>query len=118
MTRRPGSSRTVERIDDGAEADERVLDHLARLGCDPATPREVAHYLYVPDRPAALAVATVLDREGWLTAIEECGEPTYLVVAMRTRALTSAVVRETRRRLEALAGEHRGVYDGWEARTS
>jgi hypothetical protein len=118
VSRRPGSLPTVERIDDGAEADERVLDHLVRLGCDPATPREVAHYLYLPDRSGALAVATALDRDGWLTAVEACGEPSYLVVATMTRALTSAGVRETRKRLEALASAHGGVYDGWEASTS
>jgi Regulator of ribonuclease activity B len=34
------------------------------------------------------------------------------------RTLTLELVRRTRRSLEALAAEHGGVYDGWEARAS
>jgi hypothetical protein len=107
--------RAVERIPDGREADERVLDHLAKLGCDPGAPRETTHYLYVPRETGAAAVATVLGREGWRTRIERCGEGSWLVVAARACALTSAYVRETRRALETLAAEHGGIYDGWEA---
>jgi regulator of RNase E activity RraB len=117
MTRWRPPARAVERISDGAKADERVLDHLARLGCDPAAPREVAHYLYAPDRAGADAIAGALDRDGWLTTIEECDDTSCLVVGMRTRTLTAALVRETRCRLEALASEHGGLYDGWEVRT-
>lgn len=106
--------RTVERVEDAAEADERVLDHLVQLGCDPAAPRESRHFLYLPARAGAEAVAEALSGDGWETAVEESGE-VWLVVASRVRALTSGLVHETRARLEAIASDHGGLYDGWEA---
>ena len=51
------TTRAVERVDDAYEADERVLDHLARLGCDPSEPRETRHFLYLPAQGGADAVA-------------------------------------------------------------
>jgi hypothetical protein len=111
---REACARTVERIHDAYEADERVLDHLARLGCDPSQPRESRHFLYTPQRAGADAVAEALHRDGWLTSIEP-SDDVWLVVATRVHALTPDVVRETRARLEQLASERGGVYDGWEA---
>lgn len=108
--------RSVERIDDGVQADKRVLEHLAELGCDPASPLEISHYLYLPDLPGAGAVADVLARDGWTTRTEPCEDTSWLVVASRRRALTPEGVRDTRRTLAALASEHGGLYDGWEAR--
>jgi Regulator of ribonuclease activity B len=108
--------RTVERIDDACEADERVLDHLARLGCDPSSPREARHFLFLPDQADANAVADELDADGWVSSVEQ-SEGMWLVVATRVYTLTSELVRQTRSRLEALASEHGGLYDGWEAPT-
>jgi len=108
--------RTVERIDDAREADERVLEHLVRLGCDPAAPREVRHFVFVPAQAGANAVAGELSAEGWLTSVERSDDG-WLVVATRIRTLTSEIVRETRVRLETLASRHCGLYDGWEAPT-
>ena len=107
-------ARAVERIDDAAEADERVLDHLAELGCDSSTPCESRHFLYLPERTGADAVAETLHDDGWLTSIER-SEDAWLVVATCVRQLTPDVVRETRTRLASLASERGGVYDGWEA---
>jgi hypothetical protein len=107
----------VERIHDASEADERVLDHLAQLGCDPGAPREVTHYLYVAREDRADVVSDVLARAGWLTAVEACEDTSFLVVATRVAVLSTLTVKETRSTLEALAAEHGGVYDGWEAKT-
>jgi hypothetical protein len=107
-------ARAVERIDDASEADERVLDHLAMLGCDSSRPCESRHFLYLPEPAGADAVAEALHRDGWLTSIEQ-SEDVWLVIATRVRGLTLDVVRQTRTRLEALASERGGVYDGWEA---
>lgn len=106
--------RAVERVEDASEADERVLHHLARLGCDPSQPRETRHFLYLPEQPGAEAVAHALDVDGWSTCVEQ-SEGAWLIVATRARTLTLEVVRETRTRLAALASEHGGLYDGWEA---
>jgi hypothetical protein len=109
-----GTPAAVERIDDASEADERVLDHLARLGCDSSQPCESRHFLYLPESDGADAVAEALHRDGWLTSIEQ-SEDAWLVVATRVSVLTLDVVRQTRTRFEALASERGGVYDGWEA---
>jgi hypothetical protein len=114
----PGkATRDVERVDDAREADERVLDHLARLGCDPSEPRESRHFLYLPAQGGAEAVAHALGADGWSTSIER-SEGAWLVVATRSRTLTLDVVHETRALLAALASEHGGLYDGWEASTA
>jgi Regulator of ribonuclease activity B len=106
--------RAVERVADASEADERVVGHLARLGCDPSLPRETHHFLYFGGSAAAESVATVLRADGWTTDVER-SEGAWLLVARHVAAVTSRTVRETRSRLEALAAEHGGFYDGWEA---
>ena len=114
MLWREGRVRAVERIADASEADARVLDHLVRLGCDPARPRECRHYLYVPGEGGARAVARALAAEGWDAEVEEAAS-SWLVTATTCRALTVAGVRATRERFEHLACDHGGAYDGWEA---
>jgi regulator of RNase E activity RraB len=109
--------RAVERVDDGYEADERVLDHLAELGCDPSAPRETRHFLYLPARGGAEAVARALGTDGWSTSVEQ-SEGAWLVVAAKAHTLTPELVRDLRARLAALAAEHGGLYDGWEASTA
>ena len=79
-------------------------------------PRETRHFLYLPAQAGADAVARSLDADGWSTSVER-SEGAWLVVATRARTLTLDVVRETRARLAALASEHGGLYDGWEAPT-
>lgn len=111
---RPGSVQTVERVDDASEADARVLDHLARLGCDPADPRECRHYLYLPGEFGAAAVARSLTADGWDTVYEEVRDA-WLVTATMHTGLTDNGVRATRLRMELLAADHGGEYDGWEA---
>jgi hypothetical protein len=107
----------VERIRDASEADVRVLDHLAQLGCDPGAPREVTHYVYLRKQNDAGVVAGILERDGWHTAVEPCEDTSFVVLATRVGALSTSIVKETRRMLEALAAEHGGIYDGWEAKT-
>lgn len=104
----------VERVANAAAADELVLGHLARLDGDPATPHETHHFLYLPTPDDAEVVARTLARDGWSTSVEE-SEGAWLVIAVRTRTLTSKLVRDTRAHLARLAARHGGVYDGWEA---
>jgi Regulator of ribonuclease activity B len=108
------SVRAVERIADASEADERVVDHLAMLGCDPSLPRETRHFLYFGAPTRAESVASALRADGWSTSVEE-SEGAWLLVARHVAALTSNAVRDRRALLEALAAEHGGFYDGWEA---
>jgi hypothetical protein len=111
---RQGNVRAVERIDNALEADIRVLDHLSRLGCDPSQPRECRHYLYLPGESGARAVAHSLSRDGWDADVEETSVA-WLVTATTFMGLNDEVVRTTRTRLQLLAGDHGGEYDGWEA---
>ncbi|HVA30359.1 MAG TPA: ribonuclease E inhibitor RraB [Gaiellaceae bacterium] len=104
----------VELLPDARDADERVLHHLRALGHDASRERGVRHFVYLPTRAAAHAVAKVLEREGWDTAVQEV-EGIWLVVAGCLRVLTGPLVRETRERLASLAAAHGGAYDGWEA---
>jgi hypothetical protein len=114
MIWRAGHVQAVERIADASEADARVLEHLAHLGCDPSRPRECRHYLYVPGEHGAWTLAQTLSREGWDTDVEEAAE-CWLVTATTHTVLTGASVRATRSRLEHLVWDHGGAYDGWEA---
>jgi hypothetical protein len=111
---RQGRVRAIERVQCPLEADALVLDHLSRLGCDPAHPRECRHYVYVPGEPGARAVAQSLDATGWDAEIEPVDD-SWLVTATVVTTLDDEIVRDTRVRLEALAGDHGGEYDGWEA---
>jgi hypothetical protein len=115
MLPEPGeTTHAVKRVNDACEADELVLGHLARLGCNPLEPRETRHFLYLPAHGGAEAVACALETDGWSTSVER-SEGAWLVVATRAHTLTVELVRETRARLAALATEHGGLYDGWEA---
>jgi hypothetical protein len=104
----------MELVLDPANADSRVLEHLRDLGCDPRQPRGIRHFIYLPSSAAAAAVAQVLEREGWDTAVQEA-EGTWLVAARCLRVLSEPLVRQIRARLAALAAAHEGSYDGWEA---
>ena len=112
---RQGNVHAVERIDSALEADVRVLDHLSRLGCDPTEPRECRHYLYVPGELGAHEVARSLNAtEGWDAEVEPV-QDFWLVTATTFTGLNDTVIRDTRAQFEALALDHDGAYDGWEA---
>src|SRR5204862_417394 len=104
--------RRVERVQDPWDADVRVLEALRELGCDPSQPRGVRHFVYVPDRLGAEEVSDALEHEDWQTSVQE-SEDACLVVAARSQKLSEPLVRQTRTRLELLAAEHGGQYDGW-----
>ena len=87
---------------------------LGALGPDPASAPGVRHFIYLPTREGAGAVAKVLEREGWDAVVHEA-EDIWLVVAGCLRVLTGPLVRETRERLASLAAAHGAAYDGWEA---
>jgi hypothetical protein len=111
---REGRVRAVERVTDAVEADSRVLDHLAALGCDPSRPRECRHYLFMSGELNAHAVAQELRGDGWEADCEQLQE-VWLVTASTVTGLTDEGVRDTRSRLELLAADYGGEYDGWEA---
>jgi hypothetical protein len=105
---------TADRFANPLDADLRVLARLRELGCDSSRPRGTRHFIYAPTREDADAIAGVLERQGWETSVQEDDE-IALVTASCLRVLTGPLVRETRAHLTALALQHRGQYDGWEA---
>ena len=111
---RQGPIRAVERVGDAVKADELVLAHLTRLGCDPSQPRECRHYFYLPGELAARAVADSLVGDGWDADVEDVRDA-WLVTATTVVGLNDEVVRSTRARLQLLACDYGGEYDGWEA---
>src|SRR3954454_7901021 len=96
---RQGRVRAVERVTCPLEADALVLDHLTRLGCDPAQPRECRHYLYVPYELGALAAARWMHASGWDAEVEEV-EGAWLVTGTTITKLSNESVRDTRLQLE------------------
>ena len=105
---------SVDRFVSPMDADVRVLERLRELGCDSTRPRGTRHFIYAPTRDDAQAIACVLEREGWETSVQADVE-IALVTASCLRVLTGPLVRETREHLTALASQHGGSYDGWEA---
>jgi aspartate/tyrosine/aromatic aminotransferase len=115
---RHARAQTVERVADRRQADVRVLEALRELGSDLAQPRVVRHFVSVPDRRGAELVAEVLERDGWSTSVQDDPDGGCLVVAARAEKLSEPLVRRTRSRLETIAAEHGGLYDGWEVETT
>ena len=99
-----------DRFADPVDADMR----LRELGCDASRPRGTRHFIYAPTRDDAQTIAGVLERQGWETSIQE-GDDIALVTASCLRVLNGPLVRETREHLTALASQHGGSYNGWEA---
>lgn len=99
------------------EGDLLVARHLVANGADLAEPRHVLHFLYFPDDRAEHAAADATGN-GWeVTVAPPDGDvPTWSVVCERMDVvLEPDGVRDTRLWFEALADEHGGTYDGWEA---
>lgn len=99
------------------QADLLVARHLVANGADLSEPRHVLHFLIFPDDRAERAAAAAA-ADGWEVRVvapdEE--EPTWSVVCERQDVvLDPDGVRDTRIRFEALAEDHGGNYDGWEA---
>ncbi|HVM17184.1 MAG TPA: ribonuclease E inhibitor RraB [Gaiellaceae bacterium] len=101
--------------------DAAVLEQLRALGTDLSREREVVHYMYVPAREAATALADIVRNEGYAAEVREPspgdaeGPYSWGVVATGLRVVSEESVREARMTLTELAAEHGGMYDGWEA---
>lgn len=99
--------------------DQMVINELQRSG-DPLTPpRDVRHYAYFPDEPSAQRYASALRTERFTVRVEPSANPSpggeICVIANRDDPATPEAIMPITSRLLALAKEHGGVYDGWEA---
>jgi hypothetical protein len=111
------------RFEDASAGDRLVLAELVRAGADLQLPRDIVHYLYLPNRADATIAAENLQLCGYVTEIGMDNNPADpapfpFVVRARILALANHVtIGEARRIFEELAAKLEGDYDGWEAAT-
>ena len=99
---------------DADEGDRRIIEELRKLGADLAQPRSVRHYLYLPDRGAAMVAARQLEAGGYTVEIIQDAEQGWWVRASHTTVVTLDALVELRARLGSVAAALGGKYDGWE----
>lgn len=104
---------------DVTDEDRLVLEQLQQHGADLSQSREVNHYLYVPTREAADALAAIVLNEGHEASVRESAggdeSKPWLVVATSHTVVDPEGVAAARRVFTELASEYGGEYDGWEA---
>lgn len=99
-------------------ADRGTLTALVSAGADLTQARHVRHYVYVPDESTARVAAAAAGEAGWQVEVREPlpGRTEWLVLSQRQGyVLSPAAVAEGRVFFDALAANHSGEYDGWEA---
>lgn len=98
--------------------DARAVVVLASVS-DVSKPHSVLHFLYVPDRDAASAVASELRPSGFRTEERPGGDGVkWLVLACHETVPTEELMAALRRSMEELVALYGGEYDGWEAEVS
>jgi hypothetical protein len=98
--------------------DARGVALLASVS-DVGRPHRVLHFLYVPDRDAAGAVAAELRQGGFRTEQRPGGDGVrWLVLACHEIVPTEERLAALRRSMDELVAPHGGEYDGWEAEVS
>lgn len=113
----------AERIRDG---DRQVLAALSEHGADLTKPTHIIHYLYFLSAGAADEAATYLRLNGFHNVRAErsppinlweriVGSKTFSCIAEQTAVPSEEHVFRTTDQLRALADQHNGEYDGWEA---
>lgn len=79
----------------------------------------LAHYLYVPKRGAASALAAELEHSGFSVEVRLGADGVnWLVLALQEALASEEAVASTRSRMELLVARYGGEYDGWEATVS
>lgn len=98
-----------------------VMGHLIEAGADLTEPRHTLYYLYFRDEDAALVGAAAARDLGFTVDVREPsdGVDDWAVVCEHAAlVLDPDTVRTNTDRFDALAAEHGGQYDGWEAAVS
>lgn len=96
--------------------DTKLIERLRRSGVDPFSPVEIDFFVALPTRDGADLVASRLRSEGFEADVREIADSVdhpWSVHAMRSVQLTVPAVREISARMQALAAETGGRYDGW-----
>lgn len=102
------------------QGDRMVIQALAQHA-DLDTPREVAHWLYFPDRRSAEEAADALRSDGYAVTVDKSrgdSDGRWCAKALRQVVVSPVTIATTRTSMERLAARLGGEYDGWEAAVS
>ncbi|HVC95243.1 MAG TPA: ribonuclease E inhibitor RraB [Pirellulales bacterium] len=95
--------------------DNEALEQL-RLVSNITSLHLLQHYLYFQQENDAKDVANTMEEHGFSVELRRSADGMdWLVLATSQIMPTEANVAELRLRLERIASEHSGEYDGWEA---
>jgi Regulator of ribonuclease activity B len=99
--------------------DERLIERLRKSGSDPFQPHEVDFFMAMPSQEAGLAVAAILEMEGYRVDVKPApdnpSDQPYSLHATRSLRLSVPGMQELTVRFKELAKAHGGHYDGWSA---
>lgn len=108
-------ARPVQASDTGHPGDDALLRQMAQEA-SLITPRRWTHFLFFPDRDAALAVADALAGEWDIDLLASPDDTGWTVQATRQPVQVGPIaVTRARAELTDLAARHGGEYDGWRA---
>jgi hypothetical protein len=100
---------------DTGAGDAIVLAHLRKQGADLSRARHVRHFAVFPVEDAARAAAPAIAQAGYTVGVEPAGADRWELRAEITAVVDETTVGPARAWLTAIAVEHGGDYDGWEA---
>jgi hypothetical protein len=100
------------------EADALALRQLESRGANMTKPRHVVHFLLFGDEADATAASETIRATSWRTSVEPPTETRaeWAVRADDERVVSADTVASYRSWFEQIAVQHRGEYDGWEAK--
>jgi hypothetical protein len=102
-------------LDDSVADDADVIEALRRADVDLSEPQTVHHYLYLPTEESAQAGCEELRSEGFAVEVRPAAIGNdWLCFATRESVIDTASIAVLRARMEDVAAEFNGEYDGWE----
>lgn len=99
--------------------DRTVIEALRQAGADLSLPRDVRHYLYVPNEKIAAFLGPRIEQIGYtVETSQEAEGPRWLILISGIQVVTEDEIASSRETFEGLAKKAGGEYDGWEAAAS
>jgi hypothetical protein len=99
-----------------ANEDREVIRALVQAGADLSQPRDVRHYLYVPNEKIATFLGPRIEQIGFTVETSPEAEGSrWLILISGIAMVTEEEIALSRRTFEGLAQKAGGEYDGWEA---
>jgi Regulator of ribonuclease activity B len=104
----------VEQSQIPEDPDGQVLKQLVAAGSDLSKPHEVEFFLYFPDEERASRAYRDLAAEGYSGKVDRAAKgPGWLCFVTRQIVPSHSTMLAIRSRMEGLAKEGSGEYDGW-----